>query len=51
MDIVSIRDTRYRKTACDIADPLDLLNTGMMEISKPYWDPLNIKPLVFLHAS
>ena len=36
-----IRDTRYRKTACDIADPLDLLNTGEMEISKPSWDPLN----------
>ena len=35
-----IRDTRYRKTACDIADPMDLLNTGWMEISKPYWEPL-----------
>ena len=35
-----IRDIRYRKTACDIADPMDLLNTGGMEISKPSWEPL-----------
>jgi hypothetical protein len=35
-----IRDTRYLKTACDIAVPLDLLNTNGMEISKPYWKPL-----------
>ena len=35
-----IRDSRYQKTVCDIADPMDLLNTGGMEISKPYWEPL-----------
>ena len=35
-----IRDSRYRKTVCDIADPMDLLNTGGMEISNPYWEPL-----------
>jgi len=38
-----IRDTRYRKTACDIADPLDLLNIEGMEISKSSWEPMKLK--------